>query len=404
LESNDSSGSEKKASPFTDASFIVIFIAVMVAMVGLGVVGPLMPVYANELGATGVWIGLIYSVFSMARATFNVPIGMLSDRKGRKRFLVAGMALYMVLSIFYIFATNVQELVAIRFFHGLGNALIIPAGLAYVGDLAPKGQEGEYMGTFNVAIFMGFGLGPLIGGVLSDLWGYASVFYLMGGMSLFALILTIFFVTPTSPEVRTRTRAPMKIVIKNKTVQALFIWRMVNALGRGCIIAFLAIYAVFEIGLTMSEVGLLLALNLLLMSVLQNPFGKLADRISRPALVIIGNLLSLGALVMIPFARSFVLLLLINVCNGTGGAMSMPAATALNTEVGRTLGMGNLMGIFSTAMSVGMIFGPVLAGVVYDVMAIDWVFWVGGIIMVFGTILFAILIRNRENEDDKEPS
>lgn len=379
-------------SPFRSVDFVIIFIVVMVALVGLGVVGPLMPVYAESMGATGFWIGMIYSSFSVARAVFNQPVGMLSDRRGRKLFLMGGLALYATVSIFYIFARNIEELIIVRFFNGMGSALVIPVGMAYVGDLAPKGREGEYMGTFNIAIFTGFGIGPFLGGVVSDMYGYESVFYILGAMSFSALILTGFLRARPRTEKR-KDLAPMRTVVKDSTVQALFLWRSVNALGRGFMISFLAIYGVLRLDLSLSQVGVILTIYLLLMAVLQGPFGRLADRISRVKMVIWGSTISMAALVLIPFTTGFWDLLLINIVNGLGNSMAMPAATAINTNVGRKLGMGNLMGLFNTAMSVGMIFGPLTAGVVYDVLDIDWVFWSGGMIMLFGTFIFYGMMR-----------
>ena len=67
--------------------FNVLFVSVFAVMLGLGIVAPLMPLYAENLGATGVWLGLIFAGFSLTRAIFTPIMGRLSDRRGRKRFI-----------------------------------------------------------------------------------------------------------------------------------------------------------------------------------------------------------------------------------------------------------------------------------------------------------------------------
>ncbi|HII07488.1 MAG TPA: MFS transporter, partial [Methanotrichaceae archaeon] len=74
--------------------FDVLFISVFAAMLGLGIVGPLLPIYAENLGASGLWIGMIFSGFAAGRAIFMPIVGRLSDESGRKKFIVTGLLAY----------------------------------------------------------------------------------------------------------------------------------------------------------------------------------------------------------------------------------------------------------------------------------------------------------------------
>jgi DHA1 family multidrug resistance protein-like MFS transporter len=66
-------------------AFTVLFIALFVSMLGLGVVSPLLSIYADDLGATGIWLGAIFSGFNIARAIIMPVVGRLSDRWGRRK-------------------------------------------------------------------------------------------------------------------------------------------------------------------------------------------------------------------------------------------------------------------------------------------------------------------------------
>ena len=137
-------------------------------MLGIGIIAPLLPIYADNLGATGIWIGIVFAGFSISRAIIMPFIGKLSDQHGRKRFICIGLLLYAITSLGFIWADSVYQLVLVRFLQGAVAAMIVPIAQAYMGDLAPEGEEGKWMGYFNAVFFTGFGLGPLMGGALSE--------------------------------------------------------------------------------------------------------------------------------------------------------------------------------------------------------------------------------------------
>ena len=129
------------------------------------------------------------------------------------------------------------------------------------------------------------------------------------------------------------------------------------------------------------------------MMVLLVPAGRLADRLNRRSLVVIGNLIYLITLFLIPLANTFRQQLWLCFPRAIGGAISMPAATALTVEKGRKFGMGATMSIMMMAMSVGMALGPTLSGVIADSVGVNAVFYFGGVIGIIGTGLFAWFTR-----------
>ena len=156
---------------------------------------------------------------------------------------------------------------------------------------------------------------------------------------------------------------------------------------------FLPIFAATYIGLGPTLIGVLLAVNTLPMMALLPLAGRLADRFDRKALVILGNIIYLITLVLIPLANTFWQQLWLCFPRAIGGAISMPAATALTVEEGRKFGMGSTMSILMMAMSIGMVLGPTLSGVIADSVDINAVFYFGGAVGLIGTGLFAWFTR-----------
>ena len=375
-------------------AFPVLALSVFSSMLGVGIIAPLLPLYAENLGATGIWIGIIFAGFSVSRAIIMPIAGRLSDRRGRKLFLSIGLLSFSIISLGYIWANSVLGLTLVRLIHGLAAGMIMPIAQAYIGDISPEGEEGKWMGYFNAAFFTGFGFGPLMGGVLTDHFGMNVAFSTMGGLNLLAFLIVALFL----PEVRQRkiTSGPhpsFKEMSTSGMIKGIFSFRLAFSLGRGTFATFLPIFAGIYIGLSPSLIGVLLAVNILLMSLLQVYGGNIADRFNRKALIIVGCLINLTYLAMIPLGGNFWQLLGICALGGLGGAIAMPAASALTVEEGRRFGMGATMGAFAMAFSIGMAIGPLLSGVITDLANINSAFYFGASMSLVGTGLFIWLTR-----------
>jgi DHA1 family multidrug resistance protein-like MFS transporter len=375
-------------------AFITLFSSIFAASLGIGMVSPLMPIYSQSLGAKGIWLGAIFSGFSLARIIFMPLVGGLSDKRGRKIFISLGLLFYAVLSLGYIFSQNMQQLIAVRFLHGVASAMVVPIAMAYIGEISPQGEEGKYLGTFNIALFFGFGMGPLLGGVVTDKFSQSVSFLAMGGLSLISFLAVLFFL-PKSDKYQTRSpgrRVSFRLLLKDRMLQGLVIFRAFYAFGRGLVVTFLPIVAISQ-RINLTKIGVLVSSTILLNSVLQYPFGKMADRYDKKKLLLLGSGISALMLFLIPFGDNFLKLLLIALVLGIGGGISMPAGTALAVVVGkRRSGMGSTMGIYSMAMSAGLIFGPLTGGVIQGSWGINQVFFLGGLISVLGIIGFYLMM------------
>ncbi len=377
--------------------FWVLFTAIFVASVGIGIIAPLISLYAQSLGATGVLLGLIFSTFSISRSIFMPFLGKLSDLRGRRPFIISGLAAYVGISIFYTQAESASYLLTVRFLHGIAAAMVFPVAMAYVGEITPPGREGVYMGTFNVAFFGGFGLGPLMGGGVSDFLGIHAPFYLMGALSILALLLVVFLL-PESPGLKTRetVRPSYRALVRIPIMRGLMAFRLVGAAGMSSIMTFLPILVVVSLKLSATQLGILLSGAVLTSSLLQIPSGRLADRLSRSRLVATGGLLAGLAILCIPFMGSFRALFIISLALGVANAISLPAATALLVGVGRGYGMGSSMALLNLAMSIGFGGGPLLGGLVMDLAGLGWTFHLSGLLALLGVALFWKIAREEE--------
>ena len=362
---------------------MALFAVVFSAMLGMGVIAPLMPLYAESMGASGLSLGIMYAGFALSRAIFMPFIGRLSDFRGRKRFMVIGLLAYITISLFYSLATNIYQLTSIRIFHGLASSMIVPIAQAYIGDLIPEGKEGKYMNLFSAAAFAGMGMGPLMGGGLADAFFLDAAFYAMAGLSALALLLLLPFVPPTRPVPvghRKARAAPFRAMLRDNRVKALSIYRASRSFWRQGIIAFLPILAVSGMNLSKTSIGLVLSVYMVAGGTAQGLVGPLADRYNKKAMIVVGAITAPVLLLLIPYAIGMEMLLVILLGVALLSSLSRAATMALNVELGRKYqGMGSVLGLVNSAMSLGMVVGPMALGYVLDTFGMNWVFRIGAL-------------------------
>ena len=365
-------------------------------MLGMGIVIPFLPIYAKTLGATGVSIGIFFASFPLAQIAFMPTIGRLSDQRGRKMFIAAGLLLSSIASVGYVFAPNILYLTLVRFFQGLSVALILPISSAYVGDLAPPEKRGELMGIFNLFLTSSIGVGPLAGGWLSDTYGMTTSFYLMGGLNALAFMVVLFFLEEKRSAHETTQQASYRELLRRPGVQGIALYRMVTAIQMGLWFSFLPLLAIEVLHISQSRIGIIMAVYMLVNSLVQVPFGRMADRYSKRTLIIISGYLASGAFVTILFSGGFWDLLLISSFTGVMGALAQPALTALAAGEGKQGGMGAIMGVLNMALSTGMMLGPVLAGLLSDIIGLRPLFGFGAVAGGVGTLIFAWLTTEKK--------
>ncbi|MEW5735051.1 MAG: MFS transporter [Thermodesulfobacteriota bacterium] len=372
--------------------FFALFFSVFTTITGVGLVVPLLPVWASQMGASGFAVGLIFGSFSISR-TLGLPyFGKASDRRGRKPYIVAGLFGYAFISLLFLFANDVWTLIAIRFLHGFASAAVLPVAQAYVGEITPFGKEARTMGLFNVAMYLSLSVGPLLGGVVNEHFGLHTAFLLMGVLTFAAFLLALISLPPTSTEPRTARLAeqvPYRELLRKKGVLALCLFRFVYTVCVGVIWGFMPVLASREFGMGSTAIGVCITMGVFTAGVLQTPLGYAADRSDKRVFVVLGGLFMAGSVYYYNRVSGFWGLFAANAAFGVGGGISMPALMGLGVEQGkREKAMGAIMALITLFHSLGMFVGAQLAGLVMDVWSLPAAFPVAAAIMAAGTLAF----------------
>ena len=379
--------------------FIVVWLSLFVSVAGIAMVSPLLSVFAEEMGASGIWLGLAFSGFALSQVPLMPIVGRLSDEFGKRNFLWLGLLIYAAAAIGYFWSPGYKELVYFRIFSGIGSAMVIPTAYAYVGELAPRGHEGRYMGIFNIAMVAGFGVGPMLGGILHDSFGMDATFVSMGLLSSLGFLIAFFFLpgrnqSPFEREHRDLA-TPFTSMIQDNTIRGIITVQLVLGLSFGAVLTFLGIFMTSRLETSLVLVGVVMSVRYIQNGILAYPFGWLADRVNRVVLASIGLLVMAAGTLSISWIGNLALLVGVFVIMGTFESMATPSINAITVDRGRVLGMGSVMGVFNTAMSVGLVIGSLAGGAVVDSWGIEWVFRYAAALVFVGIFLFNVLMRRK---------
>lgn len=393
----------------------VFFIVILADMMGIGFMNPVLPLFSKTLGestntgAIGLWIGIIYASLSFSRL-FSLPIfGRLSDKYGPKRLICIGLFLYALLALAFLLVTDLSHVAMIRFARGITSAMVVPIARAYVGELAPKGQEGRYMGYFSISFFLGMGLGPLIGGALVTYRSFEMMFSVMSGIWAFAFLVALLFIPPRRSTGQNRDWASLSAkkvlrILKNRMMLGVFVSRIISGMASSSAMIYLPILIASEeyaIRGTVFLAGLLSSIGHTFSAVLLFKTGKLGDRYSKTKIIIYGGIATNIFFFAIPFALNLTHLLVIRILMAIGPAFSIPTAAALATEAGREHGMGVSHSMLNMSMSIGHIIAPLTLGLIFDRYGIGWVFNTAGIVGLAGVFVFYLIVRTYKGDGFK---
>ena len=310
------------------------------------------------------------------------------------------MLLYALCTIFYLLSTQTYHIILTRALQGVGAAMVWPLAAAYIGDLTPKGREGTYMGWFNLASFAGLACGPFLGGIINDLFGIDAAFIAMGVITLMGFFMALLFLPKEEVyriKPREKQKGTLRLLSAEPVLRGVFLFRLLYSVCVSLIWSFQPVYLDASLGLKSSWIGLLVSLNVGTAAVLQAPMGRLADRVQRSRLIQIGAVLQTISICSLPFCRNLTELLAANLGFGLAGGFFLPALQAIATDLGRARqAMGGIMAVMLTGQSLGMLLGPMLGGILYEVTDFKSIFIIAGGVAASSLIpLFIYLNQSR---------
>ena len=354
---------------------LVVFLTVCVDFIGFGLILPLLTRYAEDFGAGGLQIGILFLSYSLMQMLVSPWWGRLSDKWGRKPVLmisIGGNAISLALAAI---ADSYTLLLVARLLSGFLTSNVAVAA-AYIADLTPDDERSVGMGWIGAARGIGFVLGPVIGGELSVL-GIAAPFWGAAALALLNLIAAAWVLPETVP--------------KRDMQRAQGFWQNLNAMRRNpAFEKVLAIAFVQVVAFSMLEMAYVLFIERrfdlnptettlyagrvftfigVVLALVQGVFLKRLVRVfSEVNLLRAGIALVFGAMMLIPLTPSgtWPFFLLATAMAATGQALVAPTLLGFVSKLALESTQGSAMGAYQSVQSMARVVGPLAAGLLFD--------------------------------------
>ena len=352
--------------------YIMCF-AQMVSMIGFSSIFPFLPLYVKSLGTAtslslDLCIGLVFSgqAFSMMIAS---PVwGALADRWGRKLMVERAMFGGAVIMALMAFVRSAEELVALRMVQGLITG-VMGATNALVAATVPRGRAGYAMGLMQVAMGVGLGLGPVIGGMVADAYGYQAAFYITAGLLAVAGVVVWagvdehFVARESDGRQSLQFFSAWRRVFSSQGVLLAYTLRFINQMGR---IVFMPILPLFVLSLIDSPdkinsfTGIVIGASSAATAIFSIYLGRLGDRSGYRRIVIIGLVATALLFCLQAAVTAGWQLLGLQVLYGVALGGIVPGISALLAVFSRQGDEGAVYGLDTAITSGARMIGPLL--------------------------------------------
>ncbi len=360
---------------------------------------PLLPLFAVALGAGDALLGMIVAVSTFTGMVLKPVVGLLSDRWGRRRWLIVGTIVFTLVPFAYAFVQTPAQLFWIRLVHGTATAIYGPVTLAYLAGQSRK-RLAERLGWFGLAREGGYIVGPALAGVLLLVWSPQSIFALIGLISALAFVPILLLPEPEAADRATRPGIGSQLARALGTAKrSRSIWlagglESVNFVVLYALKAFLPLYAL-SVGFSVAFVGAFFAVQEATHVVLKPFTGRLGDRFGYLAVIASGMTLLGGSVLWLVRAEAVPSLLLVAALSGVAQALIFPSSLALVAHRVDGASLGVSMGMVGSMRNAGKVLGPVLGGLLIQAFEFRASFQLLGVALVVLAGLMSLRVMAR---------
>lgn len=355
-------------NPQQPGSMIVLFMSIFLVGIGFSIIMPVLPYYAESLGASPFQLGLLITVYAICQFIFAPIWGNYSDRIGRKPVLLMGILGFAVTFILFAYATRLWMLYLIRIAGGALSCATMPTAMAYVGDSTSLEKRGSSMGMVGAAMGMGMIFGPAIGGLLSSI-SLGFPFLLAGLLALVNSVGVLLLLKESLPDEQRHSRkfARVSLLQGLRTPLALFfVVIFLASTGEAVHHGTFALFTEAKLGFTPRDIGWAFTAAGVASALVQGLLvGRLINHIGEEKTAITGiALMGLSfALFIFTFNVPSSIIFMSVFAAGVGLIRpSISSAVSKRTEGGQGTSLGVLQGYDSLGRAVGPSLGGFMLG------------------------------------------
>lgn len=341
---------------------------------------PVLPLLAESIGTPKSLMGFVAAASTIPGIIISFPAGGLSDVLGRKKLILLSSVIFASAPFLYLLIQWPWQLMLIRFYHGFATAIFVPVATAAIAESFPH-SKAEKISLFSAATVVGRSAAPLLGGFILFVTNsnYHQLYVAVGIAGAIALFLALtLFHRESLPHRR-------NVSLSNETGKSFSTvlpeWRKIVADTKILVVSmveatqyytfgafefFLILYAQ-SLGLDTLQITVISWSQLATVMFAKPFFGRLSDRFGRRVPIVSGLILGGVSLLVTPFVKSF-LVLILSVAYGLGFSLVTSSTAALVSDYTKRELYGSAIGFLNTIRDIGQASGPIITGLILTTM------------------------------------
>ena len=376
----------------TGLLFVILILFIDMLLYSLLI--PIVPYFTETLQPSSTMMGVLFSSYAVAMLIATPIFGPISDRFGRRIMLLFGLLGLAASTLLFAFSESMVLLITARFVQGISAAATWPTALALLADLFPPQKRGAVMGTALTAISTGTLLGAPIGGWLFEISDHRMPFLAAAAFTVLNIVLVYFFLKEDTNRTVSE-KLQLSGFIRNPQVVFIAGIVLLAEVSLCLLEPTLPVFFTEKFGTTPTTIGLLFAIMTLAYGMIAPVAGSLSSRYN-PYKLMFGGIISLA--VFMPFLtlsgslwQTAIAMALVGA--GVGFTLSPTLATLGGIiDEGGSGAYGTAYSLFNMFHGVGMVAGPLLGGILTDLLPISTaIIVVAAAILGFGIMLFVQL-------------
>jgi len=385
--------------PGLSRDVVLLSLAIFFTDASHSAVIPIFPGYARGVGASLSMLGSYGSVAAIAMLLLSLPLGRLSDRYGRRRMMVPGLTLFVVVPLSYMAATSPYHLYPIRVALGIGVGLIFGNGFLLMSEVAEPGFRNVAQGLYMTSMGLGFTLGPLVGGFAAKLVGPSLSFKLSSGFAVLGLLVLLMVREKKVKGGRTGAQTGLSELVGDPRILASGVANFVNSVMFNAVTLFFPVYG-SDIGLDEAGVGIGLTSRGLASTAVRLPVGSLTRRIKALNLMAAGLLLSAATIFTVSNSVGLVLVSVLMGVQGVAYGVYLTSGNVYVSEEAPRDRKATAMAVYSMFGNIGGIVGPAALGVIAERAGANGALQFSAAAAVMGVALALALARRDAGSPD----
>ncbi|MFA5930124.1 MAG: MFS transporter [Candidatus Micrarchaeia archaeon] len=376
---------------------------------GSGATWFVLPIVTNKMFDNLFLAAAVIAISNVVSLIFDIPIGELSDKVGRKKLIIAGLALNVLLGFALPHLQSVATLVVFLVALGFANLLLAPPARAFVMEISPSKKTSEFFGIFDTLMDLGFAIGPLAAGYIlserTDL-GVSDIGIFTALMCIVAL-LVILLAHETVLRTKKMFRSIRDVISTDGFYRAgLADFRQLHGAGLAILLSIFTLVFIDGViwtigplytttGMSMEDAGLILMMFQLPLLLFQIPAGKLADKYGKITIFVAGSLLAAVSFAMFGLSTDVGLSIALAFCAASGLAFVYPATEGLLTDISTKKQHGGIVGVWGAAEDIAYISSPIIGGLIAQTIGVGATFIFLGLLLLGGLHTMLRLLSER---------